>query len=552
MSCKENRLKRYWALIAILATLIAIEAFRGNFYFLDFFLGGDDYAQLSLGHGINIDFWLRAGSELSDRDWKTVGRSISEFQVTHPGLPLQIVSAVVYQLTTIDISGDATGRAVAMLVDPSRFWLWSRIAANVITGISLILLYRWGLRRQGVELALLVALSYFSYLPAWNYSVKALGNETFALPGLLALAFSLDRAFAHPRQLRRWGWAGAASGACYLIRLNYVTWALAAFFVIASVIWLREGFRHGLQVILSYVLGAALSVLGMGLVLLGPKGLVLVARLHLGVIYHTGEYGAGDTGFLEISTVGRSLLAFFSQYPLFSLSSLMVLIVVQKAYFVRGDRMRAVLPQLLFLGAAGCFAFLAAMKHYGTHYLVATSVTVPFLVLFSFGNLEKSVRQLLVAIFLSLFFVNGVRYLMTAKAEYDSSKIFAGEIEHVRSLPLSPGELRIWQYKIKSVEYLAYFTVENSKIHALFRELQLKFPNDRGVFRWRLDAAEADSEWRYVVYPRDNFPEPDSISPAMRARSRPVYVGEKLIVVERIRSAMPPALDQRPQSDETR
>jgi hypothetical protein len=483
----------------------------------------DDYAALALGHGINLDYWVEEFPG---------PRSVGYFQTTHPGIPLQVVSGLLYQVAR-EPGGTAAERAVATLLRPQRFLEANRIAVLVLllATCTAVIAATW--RGHGL-MAFLVPLAVFAYSPAWPYLFDLVGNETFALPLFLALWLAMRKAL--DPGVGRWPFflVGALGGLGYLNKMNYVVWLLASGLGIAwFVVRTNAPLQSKVAAMESYLLGAFVSVVGLGTVFLGPDGFGRVLAEHVKVVANTGHFGLGDPGVVNWNLAWSNLQDVAGRDPLFTAWTLAVLGIVAWSVARRwraGDFPPCAQGMLLFLSASFGLAFLAALKHYFPRYLVPALVVLPFSVL-SFG---RGLPALAAGALLLGTAGLDIRVALSERdaiwTEREAARAYAMEVEAARALPVAGGMVRVWTYKVRAPEYGISFTTDN----AHHRELDqvaygAAFSRDRGFFRDIPDRVP----WEYLVYDREAFLGPEQLPAAIRETSEVVSQGQHLLVLRR-------------------
>lgn len=489
----------------------------------------DDYAALALGHGINLDFWKERFRQ---------PRSLGYFQTTHPGVPLQVVSGIVYQVAH-EQGEHAAQRAIATVLHPERFLRADRIAVLAILLATLAAVLAATLRTHG-HLAFLVPFAMIAFAPSWPYLFDLVGNESFALPIFLALWLAMGKAL--DPGLGRWSFflVGTIGGIGYLNKMNYVAWLVASGLGLAWFVARTDApVRAKVAALEAYVLGSILSVVGLGAVFLGPEAFGKVLAEHAKVFANTGHYGLGHPGVVKWAVAWSNLRDLVGRDPLFTawtvaLLGMVVWAVVRRkrvgAFTVRTQGM------LLFLSASVGFAVLAALKHYLPRYLVPAVVVLPFAIL----SLARDLPALALGTLLLATAALDARVALSERSaievERQLARSYADEVAAVRALPVTEGRFRVWTYKVRTPEYGISFTTDN----AHHRELDeaaygAAFPRDRGVFR----DIPPSFPWEYIVYDRESFPGPEQVPAGIRESAEVVFRGQHLLVLRR-NDASPP------------
>jgi hypothetical protein len=519
---KNINYKNSLVFVLIICGFLSIRIYIFNNYNIGFYQHKDDYSSHSLGHGINIDKWLHSSK-----------RTIGYFQTTHPGIPFQLISGLVYEMTTFKMSGTYLDNAIQTLKNPEKFWKYNQIVSFIFFVISVGILYLYGLKKS-LKTSILMIMIYLSYIPVWTYGYDYLGNESFSLILFFCLVFFANKSFSSPEKIINWFVTGLICGVCYLNKLNYITWSVA--FVFAGLIFIilqKINFVNILKITLTYGFGFILSIILIGLPLLRPRGLKQMYLTHLAIIFHTGYYGTGSEGVVSIKFLGSSIVSFITDYSFFTILVILVLILslVVLFRFIKNYKNRSKpISYLIFLVSCFLLSFLSGMKHYRSYYIITSLVTLPFLVFFISDYLPKKNQIVTFFLFLVLVLNNTKNYVETSINDYKEAIKYESELNTVRSLALSDNELRIWQYRIRAPEYLSYFSAETSGVKEVNEKLKLN-SLDLGVFD---GLPYITLNWKYFVYDKNIAPNFDTLPIEIKKICKVVFDGNYLLVVERL------------------
>jgi hypothetical protein len=516
------------AFAALIALLVAYKAWVMRASDPSLYAEKNDYAALALGNGINFDFWLADSS---------APRRVTYFQTTHPGLPLQVLAGALYR--GFHTPGDtAVQRAIATLADPSSFWRADRLTAAAIFLLALAILFALARRELG-RFALAVPLAVLAYAPGWVYELEFLGHESFALPLLLALWACLRRALRPNLPLLPYLLAGAVSGLCYLNKLNYVAWtgattiALAFYALRSDARWSRR-----LTAVAANLAGIALAIVGLGRAILGSVGFHDMVETHRSVLLRTGMYGAtGTEDVVSLPAALDNLAAFLRLDPVFALWLLaMLAVLVAGVASALRDRTASreeslrVGATLLFLATAFTLGFLAAMKHYYPHYLVPAALAVAFVPLALGQRLSPTWRAAILVGTAAVAMRTGISEVVRVSDEIAERRAYAAEVRQVRELPVLPGFLRFWTYRVPCPEYKAQFVAENSGYPELAESFYVHyFPSERSSF----NEIPFELPWQYAVFTKESLPDWSNLPEVLIWKSEVVYRGERLLVLRR-------------------
>ena len=125
-----NKWSKYVIFILIVMVLLVLKLYLFYKYNTCFHqIIASDYSTHSLGHGINIDFWLNNGLK----------RKVGYFQTTDPGTLFQVTSGIVYKISTISLDGNHYTKAISTILNPKTFWFFNQAAAFFVFIISLFM-----------------------------------------------------------------------------------------------------------------------------------------------------------------------------------------------------------------------------------------------------------------------------------------------------------------------------------------------------------------------------------------------------------------------------
>ena len=345
------------------------------------------------------------------------GRQINDNNTLHPGFPLQAASWAAYRLSSIGKGSDASGRCASVLGDPSAFWLSIRLIAIGI-GLACSALYAWAASSRGFLYAMAAGLVYFCYEPAWDYSIRLLGNETFALPLSLEVAWMAVRSLnpVEGQPILKWwvGW-GSLCALCWLNKLNYIAWTVAVFPACAThLVTQRPALREMGRRVAGFACGFIAAATGLATAMLGWGGLGRILRLHFGVLTHSGSYGNGPEGAVSLSAVRDALHSLATYWSFLGLAALICALSVW-VLFSNARRGRAASGDSAYLvyllSAAGLF-LAATLKHYGAHYLIA-GVPVLSLLLLGIGGHLHPITRLALSMAVGLVLIHSYRRYST-------------------------------------------------------------------------------------------------------------------------------------------
>ncbi len=503
--------KRMLAPVLVIA-ILASAAWRENrSHPLDFWSHSDgygDYVNICMAHALNIDFWVSGSA----------GRQMNDTNTLHPGFPLQATSWAAYRLTSIGKGPDATARCASVLTDPSAFWLAIRLVAIAIGLVCSALFARAG-ASYGFLYSMAVGLVYFCYEPAWDYSIRLLGNETFAMPLALAVAWVAGKSLnpsAGATALKWWAGWGSLCALCWLNKLNYIAWTVAAIPACAAYVAIhRPSVRDmGLRLAV-FGSGFIVTAYSLATVMLGWGGLGHILYLHFGVLTHSGSYGNGPEGAVSVSAVRdalHSLAAYWSFLGLAGLvCALSAWVVVSTAR--RGRAASGSSAYLVYLLCAAGLFLAATLKHYGPHYLVAGVPAIALLMVGIGGHLHPKVR-LALSIAVGLVLIHSYRrYSVIEEAGYRHVTGMKASLRAIDDLPGRPGDPILWTYRLPDPRFVRELVQYLAGVPEVATIIDEKFPSpDKTYFIWspniRIGTELVPFEkvtWRYAVFERGNY-----------------------------------------------
>ena len=473
---------------------------------LDFWSMNEDYSNVCLAHGLNIDFWL-------DSPRLSEGRKLTELNTFHPGFPLQATSWVAYRLSCMGKDSDARTRCADTFADPSAFWLTIRLIA-IAAGIVCSAWCARAASAHGFCYAMAVGLFYFCYDPAWDYSIRLLGNETFALPLAIAVAWLAGRSLASEENrsaLKWWAGWGAMCAVCWLNKLNYIAWTAAALPAWAVYFALRRPsiLQMG-QRILVFTFGFIVAAFGFASLLLGKGGLGQIVRTHFGVLTHSGSYGEGAARVVSVDALQTALHSLMEFRYFLALAGAVCLIsvwiVLSLVRSGKGAKSNATLIVYL-LCAAGLF-LAATLKHYGPHYLVAGVPAVTLLMLCIGGHMGSKWRLLLSAAVVVVLVHSYRRYSVISNIRYRQTEEMKASLKSINDLTSKPGDGVLWAYRLPEARFGMEYTQLLTEIPEIGDLIDDQFPaQGLGFYSWKAtirDGRETVSlekaRWRYAVF----------------------------------------------------
>lgn len=502
---------------------------KTDFWSLTNYLAISDYALLSLGHALNIEYWLSTGGD----------RIVDYFQLFHPGVPLQIGSWLSYRAMAFWDWNRTENLLANTLIYPESFWTATRLFAASLTLISLF--YLWNTSRKfGIGLCAAVLLALFCYSHSWVFSLSVLGNESFALPIALLFFGAAHKAFfSKQHQWIFWVVCGCFGGIAYLNKLNYITWSFAAIAAL-FVAWIVRAstLRTVIGYLASFLVGFVSSVLLIGVTFLSWAGFKRTLIGHTSVFTGSEYFGTGEPTFVSGRVVLYGIQLLFKEPGFFAVMLIAWLLV---AYAIASNRakpewLKTHLPYVSLLLFSILLGLLAAIKHPSGHYLIVPLVIIPILLIWVANQIPLNYRKG-VGIFLSICFlaltINAVSiYLSSLKMVSQEQASYQQDVETVRQKELEDGKIRIWTYGVRSPEYRVAFAVSCTAWIDEYNDIYItQFPHDR-ILNSPTTSIEKDP-WQYMVFDRAHYPTLDSIPANIRAIDHTFIELKHLYLLER-------------------
>lgn len=480
-----------------LAAFLALLTFslRGSFW------TSQDYGMLSISHAIHLEWRLSHGESFP-----------APGLAGHPGIPFYLASWLAVFLVVPSFSGAGYERFSEIMANIETIYLANQAIAIALIAVSTYAFIRVTARVASagvilVALGLWLGSSYQAILTS-----TALSIETFALPLNILFLWILLRLATHPRiSVTDAVACGLVAALGYLLKLPYLYIAMglgAAF--IAHVVVNRTGMVHSAKNAAIMIASFLLCIGSIGYSVIGETALMELFRFHESVLFHTGYYGNGAPGVIDISHAKaalQSFLAYGSMAPWVALMLGFACIV----FAVRGWQSGKAGPLEVILGvgvgAAAIFAAIGVLKHFNEHYVAGVAPTLPGLVIaltLLVGKVQPDSFKRL-RILLALLLVFGISYSI-----YFSVAQKQGEVAHRRDLLNDRLELEkllqvgndrtLFTYHVSMQEFGEGFILHYSGIPALVLEYRTR--NKARVSSYM----QPTGSFKYVVVDKAYFP----------------------------------------------
>jgi hypothetical protein len=495
-----------------------------------------DYAALSLAHALNIEHWVEEGGP----------REVSYGQVTHPGIPFQLVSWLALRGAWLFYPADAGDHVRYTIENPELFWRANQLLALFLAIAGLAGLW-WLARRSSLGYTCAALLALFTLSQSARFGFLALGNEIFALPLALAIFGLAHRAFTSEQEgWWRWAGLGALGGLALLVKLNYAVWPLAVGLGMLAQLGLRTvGVRQlaARAGIFLFSLGA--TFLAVGALVLGPGGLEEMMAFQYSVIFHAGLYGEGQPGLVDWAAALRTLRAITYTPSIWVMSGLVLVLTAAALFRHRADRpwLNKNLPYAVCLTAAVVLGYGVAIKHFNEHYLIPPMAVLPLIILWLGESMGRWVGYALAVVALGFVCLAGKEYYGQRSAAFHDAEAARRDWLLIHQLPLEEGRIRLWALRTYlPPASLGFARGYNGDPDADFRGFDTIFPEDLAYNHWsqmvRYNGKMCPSKevpWQFAVFDRATFPTFESLPGYFKEDGKQLGDYEAVIVMARVR-----------------
>jgi hypothetical protein len=524
-------------LAAVLILLAWLARPAGEFWSIP-----NDYTATSLGVALNVQHWIEAGH-----------RDVSTFENFHYTVPLHLASWGALRLAAP--AGEAP--VTAALRDPTSFALWNRRFTFLITVCGAVAV-SWLARGCTVPCMALAILSFFTADPARTYGLLLLGNESFALLGA-AVFFGAAFATLERRSATAWLVQGVLAGAALYLKLNYLAWGLGGFVCLAWLWWRRTPRRADVRNhFLAYAAGMSIGVVLIGWLFFGLTGLEQLLRTHAGIFLHTGRYGSGETGVVNVRQALINVAWIIRSPNLWLASAVCGIAALWTMRLRLRDKpwLDEAAPIVVWILSSTALIALAAIKHWDNHYLLPATAILPVFIVWLERWSSPGTQRLVALCVVALL----VRAAIVSVAEnHDRVAVSAADARdgaRIAALPLSGGEFRLWSWRTGGPTSLVLTAEWDSATKGAYREtLRQVLPNDRlyNIWSGEVDPVlggkgrpPAATQWKYAAFAKGVYPTKETL-PEYFQRCGEILTDrgfEMLLVVER--SASCPAVTKGP------
>ena len=498
----SRHVARAIGLAAVLALLAWLARPAGEFWSIP-----NDYTATSLGVALNVQHWIEVGH-----------RDVTAFENFHYTVPLHLVSWAALRLA----APAQASPVVPVLRDPTSFALWNGRLTFLLTVCGAVVVW-WLARNCGVACMALAILSFFTADPARTYGLMLLGNESFALLGG-AVFFGAAVSTLERRSAAAWLLQGVLAGAVLYLKLNYLAWSLGGLVCLAWLWWRRALRRDEVgRFFLAYVAGMAVGIVLIGWLFFGFAGLGQILRTHAGIFLHTGRYGSGQTGVVDLRQALINASWIVRTPNLWLGSAVCVAAALWTLWRRRGDELwfQEASPIVVWILSATVLIYLAAIKHWDTHYLLPATATLPVLIIWLARWSSPGARRFVAVCIVALLVRGAVVSVGENRGRVAVTAADARDGARMLDLPMSLGEFRLWSWRTGGPQSLVLTAEWNSATRGAYvPTLREILPNDRLYSIWTNEVdpvlgqkgrPPAQTEWKYAAFAKGIYPTKKSL-----------------------------------------
>lgn len=422
----------------------------------------EDAPIMGFAQAVNIDFWFRTPGH----------RALSQAQYYQPGLPFQFVSWMLYRLAYLGQTSSPVDLFKLSIQHPEPFWLGMQMSALLLSFVSCFFIWKKAIQ-YGIATAIAATLIFYCSKSACHYGFSIFWNESFTL--LFAIIYFFTAlSFLRADKSRRWIWlfaSGIAAGFLYLHKMNYFVWSIALLpAIFAEVLLNPKSWKKALFYSVVYLVTSLTVIRIFGRLSLGSLGFKKMVDAHKDIFFSSGVYGTGPKTIINLKAMMLNVTnlwthekSLFLLVSLFLMLGLFYLIVNWR----RREWLQANLPELVLLTTATVVMALALIKHFQPHYTVAVAAVLPFWIFWLARNQYKSWIYLSIPIILlgihqgtySNFFIRANDLLAQKETQADEKAIL--------SMPMEPGEVRLWVYRYIAPTFQRLFIINFSGLTTL-------------------------------------------------------------------------------------
>ena len=463
MHLKQSPMGQNVAFVALLSGMLAYWWFTSYWGTpREFWQMSEDGHFLTLGHALNIDFWL-FGQSL---------RIIGNSEITHPGVAYQIISWLAYRLSAPDFFSNPTDLVIAVFDNAD--WFWPSIQAiPIIMTLGAIWFWWHTSIKYGLIFAVLISLSFLVNSSSFKYPIWLLFNESFA-PILAIIFFPLASKCLSPKLKNPTlvtMVTGIAATLIYTQKLTYICWiaALIGGFCVAGLTktlgWKDVILRT--TIFLSTAISLSLTLCWS---FFGSAGLKLMVANQW--LYFTATEDRSHGSILTLKSLLGGVTKMFQNEPItLSIIVSMILGFLLLACLKHKDSewMKDHAPRGALLFFAILFTSVGVLKlyHLGDYYIITISVIFPFVLIWLAQSNHNKVLYGLFPLIIIGVFVSGANQYKEVIQDATRGRLIAQERKMILESPLSQGRSRLWMYSLPVPEFNRQLLLQFSSLPEL-------------------------------------------------------------------------------------
>jgi hypothetical protein len=414
--------------------------------------------------------------------------------IDHPGTPLQVVAGLVTLLRWTVIKGlgfAEAGLVESVLLEPEAYMATvSVFLLSLNCGAVAFLGHRVLSVTGDLRLAVLCQLAPFLFslaLPRMVY----LSPEALVFAASFCLLAVLAPSLLRVEQSHSTRTAVITGVICGVATATKIT-----FLPVTAILLLLRPLSRITYAVLAFVASFLISVAP--ILPLARQ----TARWYVDLASHTGHYGGGPSGFVDLSLMPARLETLWDIFPAFficvvTLAALLIAIAIRRPEgVVQPSAVR--LPAVVLL--VSLVQLVAVLKHYGMHYLVPAlpilSIGLAWVAWLEVFTKRSSWRAGLLLVVLCVAGVYAARTSIAELAKFESNRVDRDrQLQALdRVLAGYPGAVIIGSYRVGLQSYARVFGLGYTRdAHAQVAQRTLR--HELGYNRWNRKLFHAGKGW---------------------------------------------------------
>lgn len=483
--------------MGVAAMVVALWAWFAVHRAIPFWQQAEDYAWYALSQAFTIESRV-AGAPAQNGGF-----------LVHPGVPYALTSWLGLRISAL--GGSSADRVISTLQAPEGFWMAAKSLALVLN-LAGLLAYRF-LLRSGA-LWVLACLAYLAFLPAvLGSSLLELTVESFALPFIVAsyaLAFHFFEGMDGKREPSLVIAIGL--GCLAAIGLSLKIYYLAPTVGVGvALAWAAITRSLPVASLVRVVLSAAASfaVVAYTLIIgtIGTSGAQLWLQWNLAMLGHSGRYGSGPSGFMDVPTAAGNLKAMVEA----SAGTFLLVILLLAAVVAAGslwqkapaDSRRGGLHLFVIAVVAGAsLNLVGVLKHFSPHYALPLCAALPcLLAIVDSSRLSYRLLGLALGCAAALFALNVGNYAAIHERRLSTAHEVQADIARIESMPVASAGPRVWGYLSASPAGIAPLLISYSGSEWIARTARQVLGEQNTIPRNLITSVK----WGLVILPKTYF-----------------------------------------------